>query len=872
MKRFTAFILSVILLFCSLGTFAFADEIFMLTSPTVFLSGEEQYNIVWVTDVASAGFVEINYGGTVYVFSDEKDGVIRTDDWIHTVRVPKYILDGARGYTAISRTAATNDKNGITYDSEMRYSSDFVPYSGTGGLKAAVFSDMHLKPASFEQLDRAMLVYANSIGAADIIILNGDITDTMASENYFTETLLHASHTLSGGRTPVIYSRGNHETRGAYAQYIRRYLAFDTGEMYGKVAFGPMSAVVVDCGEDKADYREEYGGMVDFDNYNQKQISYLENLTGYTDGAQYYLAISHSPSSLIRASTEGLFALGALDTDIMVSGHTHGATQHSGASFPIVTDGGKTDAGYGAGVMIFENSSVNFNVFDHNAENLFSFTSEITPKITVTPPVAETVTGDGTLAPLTEAPTGGMSGSELLGASVGAAIVTTPTVFDAGDFYNIVYMTEAGTQATKATAIVKKDGKSYTFTDAESGGVSTSLLHSIEVPKDILEGATYVVKTTYIGSHGAYGYNISYDGIITDVGYTTTSREYTFADFENKDELCIAAFSDIATQGISGRDVANSMTADPDIIIIGGNMADGLYSRYDFVNSTLKFASAVSGGEIPVIFARGEGECYGDFAPYLSETLRISKNGVRDGMYFTTSYGGVNFIVCDSAHKYLSASYIQKQSAWLSSLKVTGDNRTFVVSADAEYAKAVMGANYQALGCTDLLGDEGGYGTISYCNTDSYAKTSNTFAGSKKPQMNESSSVIDEQRLTSDTTPVINYMTDEQKLGQIDEAVKNELMPEKVQKLEWYEQRIQELTERGISTDITKEPQFESTNCANFLVTYCNLSGVNYDSIEGESIKQKAISFAFESGAIVTKPPLMREYTPDEIKTILNIK
>ena len=871
MKRSTAFILSLVLLLCSFGTFAFADEIFMLTNPTVFLSGEEQYNIVWVTDVASAGFVEINYGGTVYVFSDEKDGVIRTDDWIHTVRVPKYILDGARGYTAVSRTAATNDKNGITYDSETRYTSDFIPYGGTGGLKAAVFSDMHLKPASFEQLDRAMLVYANSIGAADIIILNGDITDTMAGENYFTETLLHASHTLSGGRTPVIYARGNHETRGAYSQYLRRYLAFDTGEMYGKVAFGPMSAVVLDCGEDKADHREEYGGMVDFDNYNQKQISYLENLSGYTDGTQYYLTISHSPSSLIRASADGLSALEGLSTDIMVSGHTHGATEHSGASFPIVTDGGKTDAGYGAAALVFENSSVHFNVFDHNAENLFSFTAQVAIKADTLPPAAETVTGDGALTPLTDTPTGGMSGADVVGASVSASVTAEPTVFDAGDFYNIVYMTDAGTQMTKAAAVVKKDGKTYTFTDSESGGAATNLLHSIAVPKDVLEGATYVIKTTYIGSHGAYGYNIAYDGVYTDVGYTTTSREYSFADFENKEELCIATFSDMASQGISGRDVANSMTAKPDVIVISGNMADGLYSREDFVNSTLKFASAVSGGEKPVIFARGEGECYGDFAPYLSEFLRITKNGVRDGMYFTTSYGGVNFIVCDSAYSKLSPTYMQKQTAWLSELKVTGDNQSFVIAKDGEYIKTVMGANYAALGCTDVLSG-GGYGTISYCKTDGYAKTNNTFAGSQKPQFNEVSPVIDQTRLTSDVPPAINYATDEQKAEGMDEATKQEIVPEKVETLEWYEQKLKFLTERGITIDITKEPVFEAVNCADFLVTYCNLSGVNYKKTEGESIKQKAINFAYDSGAIVTKPPLLREYTPDEIKTILNIK
>ena len=69
----------------------------------MFVAGDNEYNIVWVTNEISAAFVELTADGTTYVYRDEKNGVIRTDDYIHTVRVPRAVLESAGKYTVISR-------------------------------------------------------------------------------------------------------------------------------------------------------------------------------------------------------------------------------------------------------------------------------------------------------------------------------------------------------------------------------------------------------------------------------------------------------------------------------------------------------------------------------------------------------------------------------------------------------------------------------------------------------------------------------------------------------------------------------------------------------------------------------------------------
>ncbi len=871
MKKILCFIICFVLVLPLFVFTASAEGVGLVTQPTVFIAGDNEYNIVWVSDEVGAAFVELTADGTTYVYRDEKSGIIRTDDYIHTVRVPRAVLESAGKYTVITRTVFSNDSTGVQFDNEHRAEYLFKSYEKEADLTFAFLSDMHLKPAEFGRVDIAKKILDTKIKGVDVIVMNGDITDAMPTENYFSETLLEATHRLSGGSIPVVYVRGNHETRGEYGQHIRKYLAFETGEMYGAFSYGGVSAIVTDCGEDKADYRDEYGGMVDFENYTAKQMEWLKSMGGYAEGSWYNLGISHSPQLVIKDSKTAIETLMKYNTDIVVGGHYHSAQSYNYASYETVTDGGMTKNGYNSGALVFRDGGMDFNVYDENGEVVFTHS---VPKKTETQVTVQdnivTANSGVELSPLVSK-SGGISSHALVGSKSTATQTVAPTVFDCGDTYNIVYMTDAGSSMTKGAAVVEKDGVSYTFTDSQAGNVMSDLLHSVSVPKSILEGATYYVKTTHLGSYGAYGEKISYDGITTDLGYTITSQKYKFPDFSDKDNLCILSLSDMKGGIADAVKIKNSLTITPDVIVVGGNMTDGLYSQNDFVKNILTFTQSVSGGEIPVIFTRGSGECYGDFAPYVSDFLRVTRGGISNGLYFATNYGSLNFIVCDTAGAYASNGYYIKQTEWLSRLTVKKGTKSFVVASDSEQAMALMGDSYTALGCIGVIGKSGDYGTVTVYDGGSVGSKNNIFAGTGDIEKQPVSATVSDERTAEPSVPSPAYRTDEQKQADIAADTENEAVVDKPTDLKWWTLQLYTWADRDIDVK-NKKGELHSMNCAKALVAYANISGVDYSKLSGTNTQSKAIDWAYNTGIITYSPPMMHEFSLDEITALVTIK
>lgn len=72
---------------------------------------------------------------------------------------------------------------------------------------------------------------------------------------------------ISGGEKPVIYVRGNHETRGAFASELPEYLGLES--LYYFTRYGDYSFLVLNSNEDKEDTHEEYGSMNDYSLYRR---------------------------------------------------------------------------------------------------------------------------------------------------------------------------------------------------------------------------------------------------------------------------------------------------------------------------------------------------------------------------------------------------------------------------------------------------------------------------------------------------------------------------------------------------------------------------------------------------------------------------
>lgn len=169
----------------------------------------------------------------------------------------------------------------------------------------------------------------------------------------------------------MVYVRGNHETRGEFAAHLRDYFPTDTNELYFTFRYGPVSAVVIDSGEDKADDHYEYSGLVDFESYRQQEFDWLKGLERDTsDGIQYRIALSHDPNLADHFGENWSAELGRIGTQLLVSGHTHSLNLKEKSltdpfSFLTFEDGGN-GSDFIVSKILLKDGDARFYAVDHN--------------------------------------------------------------------------------------------------------------------------------------------------------------------------------------------------------------------------------------------------------------------------------------------------------------------------------------------------------------------------------------------------------------------------------------------------------------------------------------------------------------------------
>ncbi|MDR3345314.1 MAG: metallophosphoesterase [Oscillospiraceae bacterium] len=334
------------------GVFILPVSIQMVTDPAVFDVGGGSYAIVWVTSKRGTGWVTFSSGGTDYTVYEQSSGTIKSDDTIHVVKVPKAKLDN-NSYSVHSQYTFLNfayfSIKGKTVDSSTY---NFRGYSGQDEIKALTFSDIHgLYADSF-------IVAKMLVDKPDLVLLPGDITlDWLLVKQTFVDEVLNTAAVLSESSCPVVYARGNHETRGAFATEVKKYFPTNTGELYFTTNYGPISMLVLDTGEDKVDTDPEYGGLANFEAYRAQQYEWMTNLQkDVSQDYQYRMTIAHIPTIDNHFGTDWIAPMkNNLDINFMVSGHTDpNAIWRNVTDFPIFVDGGRTGSEFRGSMITFK--------------------------------------------------------------------------------------------------------------------------------------------------------------------------------------------------------------------------------------------------------------------------------------------------------------------------------------------------------------------------------------------------------------------------------------------------------------------------------------------------------------------------------------
>jgi len=311
----------------------------LVAGPAVFV-GENEYQIVWETQQPSGAWVTVNGR----VFADSLAGNLVLDRTAHKVRVPMEALDAAGGYEINWQHIMKYDV-GTLYMKKGNHRAakyDFRPIDFSDGLQIYHLSDTHsrLQPGA----DTAKY-WGDKL---DLLILNGDIIHDINNPGGRSFGL-RLAHEITGGTRPVLYARGNHETRGAQANNgMDRFLGTPDGERwYFTTRLGPLWIAVFDAGEDKDDGHEAYQGLAYFEEYRQRETRYFERVVANAatefdaPGVEHRLLVSHIPVgrsgyySQVQARWVAL--ANQMNLDLALSGHNHAVTYYPPGSYSTLS-------------------------------------------------------------------------------------------------------------------------------------------------------------------------------------------------------------------------------------------------------------------------------------------------------------------------------------------------------------------------------------------------------------------------------------------------------------------------------------------------------------------------------------------------------
>ncbi len=238
------------------------------------------------------------------------------------------------------------------------------------------------------------------------------------------------------------------------------------------------------------------------------------------------------------------------------------------------------------------------------------------------------------------------------------------SVFESGDgMYTVIWST---TRPGSGYVTYSYGGKDYTVYDEIGGNILTlDTVHAVRVPKAHIDGNSYTYHSQYVATKLAYS---------AIKGKTIDSEAVNFKGYSGR-EINALVLSDIHANPAPAEKAVAGFKTEPSFIILCGDIVSGMEKKSDFLN-ILDYAYLFSKGEIPVVYARGNHEPRGEYAPEMLKYFRTSQNG----LYYTFNYGPIWSVVLDAgedkedSHPEYSGlvdfrAYVAEETEWLSGIE-----------------------------------------------------------------------------------------------------------------------------------------------------------------------------------------------------------
>lgn len=353
----------------------------MLFNPSIFIVKNE-YHITILTSEASQVYVKI---GNRFYFEDNS-GIIPTIENVHKIIVKQSVLDKAGKYSVYVRKIIEKSCYYPKIDKAKIYNYNFKNDKLTD-LRAIYLADLH---GRFKDAVKLVDNYKD----IDFIISNGDQGESSSIEDVIEVNKFYSD--ITKGEIPILFVRGNHDTRGKYAELLPKYSGMDNNKGYFTFKFRDIGGIALDCGEDKIDKCIEYGGsktkfgVNKFELYRKNEISFIKKAK--MPKCNYLFSVCHI-SFMLNDSMNGVFDIdkktyslwskyiNEKNIDFMLCGHLHyfdyakpSETEHiQPHNYPVITASAViNDKPYGT-LIEFNNHIATFSYVSPDGEVVDKF-------------------------------------------------------------------------------------------------------------------------------------------------------------------------------------------------------------------------------------------------------------------------------------------------------------------------------------------------------------------------------------------------------------------------------------------------------------------------------------------------------------------
>ena len=361
----------------------------IIYGPYLQMIGETEASIVWVTDKKSLSWVEIAPDDGMNFYAEQRPQFFETFlgrkvlGTVHKIKLTGLTKGTTYRYRIFSQEVMKEQDYQIFYGpiaSTNVYTKAPLTFrtldSSQEKVRFFMVNDIHGNNDLFNSLLKEV-----KKGETDFVLFNGDMVSHMDSEQQLFEGFVTSAVKKFASEIPFYMVRGNHESRGRFAQNYLKYFPTPTGMPYYTFKQGPVFFIIMDGGEDKPDNDIEYLGTGAFDAYREEEAAWLQQVVASQEfkTAPFKVVVIHVPPTQSTwhgpLHTKKMFVpiLNKAGIDLMLCGHLH---QHiyaesgtEGCNFPLLINSNKQVLDVSA-----DNKTLNIVVKDEAGNPVKTFT------------------------------------------------------------------------------------------------------------------------------------------------------------------------------------------------------------------------------------------------------------------------------------------------------------------------------------------------------------------------------------------------------------------------------------------------------------------------------------------------------------------